>query len=137
IKSQMLLPKQETLEDIDEYVEDPRDELIKRLIEYRKYKDAAEKLKEKEMDANQIFTRSPTVFDDLDVKTPIVKGDLSIYDMLGALNKMMERKQWNEDIESKITRMEIPIEERMQALLHVVKKSKTCIAFDQSFSYKS
>ena len=38
IKSQMLLPKQEIDEIEEEYVEDPREELMQRLIEYRKFK---------------------------------------------------------------------------------------------------
>lgn len=95
IKSQMLLPKQEIIEDneMEEYAEDPREELMQRLIEYRKYKEAAERLKEKEVEANQIFTRPPTVFDELTFeKQPVVQGDVSIYDMLGALGKMFERK---------------------------------------------
>src|SRR5699024_4982453 len=43
IKSEMLLPKPDLPdEEIDEYMEDPKEELIKRLVEYRKYKNAAE-----------------------------------------------------------------------------------------------
>ena len=137
MKSQMLLPKQEITEEIDEYTEDPREELMKRLIEYRKYKDVAQDLQEKETEAMQTFTRPPVIFNDLEAKAPIVRGNISIYDMLGALNKMFERKQWNEPAESRITRMEIPIEQRMQEVLQVVKNSKTGIAFDQLFTYKS
>ncbi len=48
IKSQMLLPKQEILiEENDPYEEDPRDMLVAQLLEYRKYKYAAEQLSEK------------------------------------------------------------------------------------------
>src|SRR5690625_1081857 len=137
IKSKMLLPAQENTEDFDEYEEDPREELMERLIEYRKYKEAAEDLKDKERDDNQIFTRPPVIFKDLDTKVPIVEGDLSIYDMLGALNKMFKRKQWNEPQDSRITRIEIPIEQRMEEVIAVVKASKTGIAFDQLFSYRS
>lgn len=64
IKSQMLLPKQEIDEEMDEYVEDPREELMHRLIEYRKYKDAAEKLKQKEEESSHLFTRSPVIFEE-------------------------------------------------------------------------
>lgn len=69
IKSQMLLPKQEfEEEEMDEaYMEDPREELMQRLIEYRKYKEAAEALKEKEAKEQQVYTRSPVVFDFKDV----------------------------------------------------------------------
>lgn len=46
IKSKMLLPKN-ILQDEEE--EDPREELVLRLLEYKKYKDAAERLREKEL----------------------------------------------------------------------------------------
>ncbi len=137
IKSKMLLPTEEITEDFDEYEEDPREELMERLIEYRKYKEAAEDLKEKEQEEHQIFTRPPVIFKDLDTKVPVVKGDVSIYDMLGALRKMFKRKQWNEPLDTKITRTEIPIEQRMEEVLTIVKKSETGIAFDQLFSYQS
>ncbi|MFD1850533.1 segregation/condensation protein A [Oceanobacillus bengalensis] len=138
IKSQMLLPKQEILDESDEYMEDPRDELMKRLIEYRKFKEAAVKFKEKEMEANQIFTRSPTVFDNLSIeKQPVRKGDVSVYDMLSALGKMFERKSWNQPLDTKISRVEIPIEQRMKDVLETVKASKVGVAFDDLFPYPS
>lgn len=137
LKSQMLLPKQVISEEVDEYMEDPREELMQRLIEYRKYKVAAEELKENEEGINQIFTREQTVINHLDVKEEVVKGDITIYDMLGALNKMFERKDWNKPLESRITRADIPIEQRMDEVLQIVKKAKAGISFDQLFTYKS
>ncbi|GAB3052573.1 segregation/condensation protein A [Virgibacillus ainsalahensis] len=138
IKSQMLLPKQEIIDDTEEYMEDPREELMQRLIEYRKYKDAAETLKEREADANHIYTREPVIFDDfVSAKQPIVQGELSIYDMLGALGKMLERKKWNEPLDTKIKRAEIPIEDRMKDIMKFVEKSKEGVSFDQLFTYKS
>ncbi|WP_164668721.1 segregation/condensation protein A [Virgibacillus doumboii] len=137
LKSQMLLPNQEIDEEDEEYMEDPREELMQRLIEYRKYKDAAEKLKEKEIDANQIFTRPPVVFDYIDTKQPVTKGDTSIYDMIHALERMFERKKWNEPLETKVKRGDIPIEQRMTEVLRVVKSSKQGVAFDHLFQYPS
>src|SRR5690625_3207419 len=137
IKSKMLLPTQENTDDFDEYEEDPREELMERLIEYRKYKEAAEDLKEKEQDDQQIFTRPPVIFNDLDTKVSVVRGDLSIYDMLGALNKMFQRKKWNEPQDTRVTRTEIPIEQRMEEVLLVVQESEAGIAFDQLFTYQS
>ncbi|WP_106497359.1 segregation/condensation protein A [Lentibacillus sp. Marseille-P4043] len=137
LKSQMLLPKQEIETEDDEFAEDPREELMGRLIEYRKYKKAAENLQEKELDANQIFTRSPVHFDNVDVDQPVEKGDISIYDMLGALGKMLERKKWNEPLETKIKRIEISIEERMKEVRQVVKASEQGVSFDNLFTYQS
>jgi segregation and condensation protein A len=61
IKSKMLLPRYEP-ESLDplhdwEEEEDPREELVQRLIEYKKYKIVSEILKEKEFARNQVFTR--------------------------------------------------------------------------------
>ncbi|WP_099158411.1 segregation/condensation protein A [Virgibacillus ndiopensis] len=138
IKSQMLLPKQEIEEEIDDYAEDPREELMQRLIEYRKYKEAADHLKEKEIDANQIFTRPPVVFDDIENKQPVTQGDISIYDMLGALGKMLERKKWTDPMETKIKRVEISIEQRMTEVVQIVKAaSKQGVTFDQLFSKRT
>src|SRR5690625_107995 len=92
IKSAMLLPKKE-VEYEDEYEEDPREELVNRLIEYRKYKEAAEQLKEKELEENQIYTRPPVHLDEWTTKSPVKPGEVSIYDMLQALEKVFQRKK--------------------------------------------
>lgn len=138
IKSQMLLPKQEMTDEDEEYMEDPREELMRRLIEYRKFKEAAEKLKEKEREGNQTYTRAPASFEDLLVdKPPVIPGDVTIYDMLGALGKMLQRKKWNAPLDTKVQRAEISIEERMKDVLAVVKKAKRGVRFDDLFTERS
>src|SRR5512147_2106747 len=57
IKSRMLLPPPENPEDEDEGA-DPRAELIRRLLEYKRFKDAAHGLEEKEALWSQVFTRT-------------------------------------------------------------------------------
>jgi segregation and condensation protein A len=54
IKARMLLPAQRPGEETDE---DPRRELVQRLVEYKKFKEAARKLEEREVDRAQYFTR--------------------------------------------------------------------------------
>src|SRR5690554_302156 len=77
IKSAMLLPKKEVIQE-DDYEEDPREDLVNRLIEYRKYKEAAEQLKEKELEENQLFTRPPIQLDEWITKAQVLpKGDIS------------------------------------------------------------
>lgn len=138
IKSEMLLPKPDLSdEDLDDYMEDPREELKERLIEYKKYKDAASGLKEKERDANQIFTRTPIMFEEYLKKPPIVQGDISIYDMIGALGKVFQRKKWNAPLETRVQRVEIPIEDRMEEILVKVKSSSQGVPFEDLFTYKT
>lgn len=57
IKSRMLLPKPET----DEQEEDPREELVQRLIEYKKYKSVVDLLKLKSEEAAQMLFRDPDI----------------------------------------------------------------------------
>lgn len=59
IKSKMLLPKTETAE--DEEPEDPRAELVAQLLEYKMYKCMAYELKDRQMDAERVLFKEPTI----------------------------------------------------------------------------
>ena len=139
IKSQMLLPKQEIVEEVDEYEEDPREELMHRLIEYRKFKNAANQLKERELDAIQTFTRPQKIFENLfsAESSKIVQGDISVYDMLGALGKMFDRKKWDEPLDTKVKREEISIEQRMEEVSQYLRNFSHGVSFDHLFSLKT
>jgi len=85
IKARMLLPRRE-LEDEEE--EDPREELVKNLIEYRKFKKAADHLAEKEDHRLKVFRR-PLPDDIAEVKDsqPV---ELSIFDLMDAFKKILQ-----------------------------------------------
>jgi segregation and condensation protein A len=121
IKSKLLLPKQEEElfdEDMEfEVEEDPRDELMQRLIEYRKYKEAAEDLKSLEEERGQMFTRAPSDLSEYINKEEVVNLDVSIYDMLGAFQKLLRRKKLQKPLQTRITRQEIPIEVRIDQIV--------------------
>lgn len=138
MKSAMLLPKREVdYEYESEYEEDPREELIQRLIEYRKYKLVASRLQEKELEENQIYTRPPVQFNELISKQPVVQGDISIYDMLHALDKVFQRKNWNAPLETTVNRVEVSIDQRMQEILTVIAEADEKVRFDYLFPYPS
>ncbi len=129
IKSKMLLPKhEESLDDELEFAEeeDPRDELVERLIEYRKYKEAASDLKNLELERGLMFTKPPSDLSDYssEVKTDKLDLDVSLYDMLGALQKLLRRKKLQRPLSTKITRQEIPIEQRMDEILQDLRVNK-------------
>ncbi|MEI4829080.1 segregation/condensation protein A [Bacillus sp. FJAT-53711] len=120
IKSKMLLPKHEEDEQdsSEEFIEDPRQELMERLIEYKKYKQVATQLKEKEQERAQLYTRPPLDFmmfqKEDDEKLPI---DVTLYDMLAAFQKLMRRKKIQRPVTATVARQEIPIEQRMGDVL--------------------
>ena len=130
IKSKMLLPKHEEEELEDEFgmemEEDPRDELVERLIEYRKYKEAAEELKEREQDRSLMYTKPPADLSEYVNDSQQEKADLnvSLYDMLGALQKLLRRKKLQRPLSAKVARQEIPIEKRMSEIVDQLRNFK-------------
>lgn len=58
IKSKMLLPKEEVKEEEEE---DPRQELVERLLEYKMYKYASYELKDRQYDASKVFFKEPSI----------------------------------------------------------------------------
>lgn len=123
IKSKMLLPKQESLS-IDQQIEiemddDPRDDLVRRLVEYRKFKQAAVDLKEKETARSLIFTREPmdlTFYENEEEEVNPV-SNVTIYDMLAAMQKIFTKKLEKAPRKTTIERQEIPIETRMKQII--------------------
>lgn len=135
LKSQMLLPKQELPGDDEEYLEDPREELMQRLITYRKYKEAAEQFQEQ--DTHTTFTRSPAVIPEKKEVIPLQAGSVTIYDMMSALDKMFERKKWDQPLHTTVARAEIPIEERMEEIYQLVAMKQNGVNFESLFTIRS
>lgn len=140
IKSKMLLPKhEEDLLDDElsmEEEENPMDELVEKLIEYRKYKEAAEELKQMEQERGLMFTKPPSDLSDYVKEAQTEKSDLnvSLYDMLGAFQKLLRRQKLQKPLSTKIARQEIPIEKRMAEILDDLRKIKGRRSFNDLFT---
>lgn len=135
MKSQMLLPNP-TFEDLEEEEseEDPRQELMERLQEYRKYKLAAQDLKEKEVDANRIYTRPSMNLDQFAEKSKKVdEAEASIYEMIQAMGNVMKRVKNQKPRETKIQRDEIPIQMRMDEILNQISSDTNGTPFTGLF----
>jgi segregation and condensation protein A len=129
IKSKMLLPNHNKEFDEDlmiEIEEDPREELVERLIEYRKYKEIADDLRTLEVERGLMFTKPPSDLTEYakEVKTEKQGIDVSLYDMLGALQKLLRRKKLQRPLLTKVTRQEISIETRMSEIISDLKQIK-------------
>jgi segregation and condensation protein A len=84
IKSQMLLPRHEELGDEEE---DPRDELVRNLVEYRKFKEAAHCLAAKEDDRRRVYARVPQPPAAHEAPEPEAP-EVTIFDLLDALQSV-------------------------------------------------
>jgi segregation and condensation protein A len=141
IKSKMLLPKHEELFDDEDpgisFEEDPREELVERLIEYRKYKEAAHDLKSMEEERGLIYTKPPSDLSDFAKgKQPErVEPNVSLYDMLAAFQKLLRRKKLQRPMATKVARQEISIEKRMTEIMDELKQLKGRKNFTDLFPY--
>lgn len=119
IKSKMLLPGEEIKE---EAAEDPRQELIERLLEYKMYKYCSYELKDRQLDASRVLFKEPTIPKEIkDFKEKIDPGELLSDITLGKLHsifRLVMRKQADkiDPIRSKfgqIEREEVSQDEKM------------------------
>lgn len=120
IKSKMLLPKheEELFDEENENIEaDPREELIYRLIEYRRYKEAATQLQEREKERSLIFSKSPSDLGCFIEEKKEVNVNATVYDMLDAFGKMLKRKKIKMPKPTKIQRDDFPIELKMTEII--------------------
>lgn len=94
IKSRMLLPKETALVDGEEIQIDPREELVKRLMEYRLYKEIAGNLKSSEDVYNKVYYKPQE--DVSDFRDPFDElGAVNLMDMVTTLQNILERHRYN------------------------------------------
>jgi segregation and condensation protein A len=91
IKSRELLPKDQQVQvEGEEEGEDPRWELIRQLVEYKKFKDAAAQLQRLETEQENIFPRMPCKPEFEDAPSP-AKPSVSLFDLLNAVTSVLKR----------------------------------------------
>lgn len=88
IKSRALLPVHAQPPDEEAEEEDPRWELVRQLLEYKKFKDAAAQLGQREADRQGIFARA-TESAEPAPERPL--GEVSVFDLINAFNKVLKR----------------------------------------------
>lgn len=126
IKSKMLLPGKKAEED-GLIMEDPRSELVQKLLEYKKFKGASDFLEQKEEEARRIFTKPQ---EDLTVytKEPDEILSLDLKQFMNAFALFLQKKKKLEDIRNQYTRVrrrQMTLEtriEQIKSLFHTKKK---------------
>ena len=120
IKSKMLLPATEA--PAEEEQEDPRAELVKRLLEYEKFKQIAENLREKELGQQDVFKRPKTEFPaDAQDKTK-EEGDkyfeASLFDLISAFSQAL--KDIPKEVFYEVIKDQFTVEQKVHDILHLL-----------------
>lgn len=119
IKARLLLPRGpgETAGE-DGAEPDPRAELVRRLLEYRLFRRAAELLKERECEAGNSFVRTPTV---VAARPALTLEGIGPGDLLSALEELLKEKPPEEPRE--IERDEFTVRDQMRAIAHALRRA--------------
>ena len=112
-KSKKLLPK--PADDLaDEYEEDPKDRLVRRLLEYQKYKEVSSILYDSFIERQDQLSK-PVSFDQVVKNSNLDDQKLegNPYDLLKAMYKVLRRLQLSKPFETRFTAKEISTEDRI------------------------
>ena len=127
IKSRMLLPKPpriETESGEDEEGEDPRLELVQKLLDYQRYKTFQETLAGWEDARRQLFFRGQASYGGL-YELPVSFGELSAQSLLKALSRMLSEAGAGEESVTSVRRQKITLRLAMATLLRRVQSGGT------------
>ena len=88
IKVRMLLPQPE--DDMEEEAEDPRAELVRQLLEYKRFKEVAEELEVMELRRRDLFPRMYFDWEQKYKKTEVILKEISLFDLLSAFKQVLD-----------------------------------------------
>lgn len=92
IKSRMLLPVEERSEEEEEEEEDPRWDLVRQLVEYKKFKDVASQLQEREFYQENVFEFGGKSVITADLDEPgLGLQDVGLFDLIAAFNEVLKK----------------------------------------------
>jgi segregation and condensation protein A len=121
IKSKMLLPADEAVAD-EEDGPDPREELVRRLLEYKQFKEAARQLDEHEQLWREIYSREQSPAVALESEMTLL-DNVSLFDLVDTLQGILNRnpgKRFMEILPDNVT-----VRERMNAILEMLEKQES------------
>lgn len=136
IKSQMLLPVEQKA--VEEGGEDPRSDLVRRLIEYKMFKILSEELKDDAFEASRKFFKETTIPEDLEYTPPPVDldemmKDVTLERLRDVFVDVLKRQEDKIDpIRSKYGQIEqepVNVSERMNDISRQIRKSRQPISF--------
>lgn len=122
LKSKSLLPVVKKDEEEVEDEEITKENLINRLIEYKRYKEMTPVFKELEEERKKIYIKAPEKVSNYVDNTLV--GEASVDDLIEAFKKFLERKEAEKPLETTITKKEYSVKERKNNIRNILKTKK-------------
>jgi segregation and condensation protein A len=129
IKSRMLLPRQEPAQ--DETDEDPREALVRRLLEHQRYKAAAELLHDRETLRSAQWMRADGPIAEIAGEAPEPEVEVDLFSLMSAFRAVLERARQRPKVY--LPTEQIPIEDRIEQLMTRLSETEAC-GFEDLFA---
>ena len=129
IKSKMLLPVEESAED-EEDGPDPREELVRRLLEYKSFKEAARQLDTQERMWREIYSRPAVSLESSADAEETTLDNIGLFDLVDALQGILNRNPGKKLLE--IIPDNLTVRDRMNAVLEALEGQES-IGFEALF----
>ena len=123
MKSKMLLPINNKDEE-EAPEENPEEELKRRLTEYEKYKESVSSFRSLEEKRSSYFTKVPEKIEEYTNEKLENTENVTAYDLLSALEKLLERKEYSKPLKTKIARKELSVSDRVIKIRSILKTKK-------------
>ena len=129
IKSRLLLPRADPAQEDPE--EDPREALVRRLLEHQKFKAAAELLHERETLRSAQWTRPDGPIAEIAGEAPEPEVEVDLFSLISAFRNVVERAKQRPKVY--LPSEQIPIEDRIEQLMARLSETEAC-GFEDLFS---
>ena len=127
LKSKLLLPNPKNEEGEEE---DPREELVNRLLEYQAYKEITKVLQDKENLRKEIYTKAPENIRNYVEEDVSITTDVTLDDLVKAFKKYLERKKETKPLQTKITVNEVTVSSRRHDIKNLLRTKKRVSFFE-------
>jgi len=127
IKSRMLLPKSSEVEEEEE--EDPRAELVRRLLEYQKYKNAALEMEKRPLLDRDVFIRLTPPEPEAEPEEERI--EVNLFELLEAFRQVLERVK--PETFHNVLLEHLSVEDKIQEILALLEKEKRSMVFHRLF----
>ena len=122
LKSKMLINIDDDKND-DEYELNSEEDLKEKLLEYEKIKNITNTFKDLESSRNEVYTKIPTNLNDYKKDVPL-DNSITLDDLLNAFNVFLEREKLKKPINTKITKKELSVGDRIKGIRNIFKNKK-------------
>ena len=120
MKSKELLPHSEE----EDEEEDPREELINRLIEYQKYKEISQTFKNLEAQRQELFMKNPSFLEEFKENKINISNEVTLDDLINAFARFQEKQEFLKPLNTVVTKKEYSVRTRSKDIMKKLSKNK-------------